>query len=90
MKLPFTQNGRTFFQGFLSAFRLHPTRVFLNWMEDYAKRSDIENLQGDLEKVGADMRNVMLPALITSYNESITDYIKSHGYRFFLHNRLYT
>ncbi len=59
MKLPITQNGRNFFQGFLSAFRLHPNRVFLNWMEDYAKRSDIENLQSDLEKVGSDMRNVM-------------------------------
>jgi hypothetical protein len=34
--------------------------------------------------------NAMLRALITSYNESITDYIKRHGYRFFLHNRLYT
>ena len=34
--------------------------------------------------------NAMLRALVTSYNESITDYIKRHDYDFFLHSRLYT
>ena len=34
--------------------------------------------------------STMLRALITSYNDSITDYIKRHEYRFFLHSRLFT
>ena len=47
------------FRAVLSAFSLHPGRLFLDWMDDNAKRSDLENLRGDLEKVGLDMHNVM-------------------------------
>ena len=34
--------------------------------------------------------NPNLRSLIASYNDSITDYIKRHGYQFFLHSRLFT
>jgi hypothetical protein len=59
MKHLFKRTRLTFLQGILSAFRLHPDRVFLDWKDDYSKQSDMDYLRGDLEKVGADMRRVI-------------------------------
>lgn len=56
MRLDLERQRITFLQGMLSAFSIHPDRTFRDWMDDNCKRTDIENLKGDLIQVGSDMQ----------------------------------
>ena len=56
---PHTTRRRTFSRGMLSAFRIHSNRYFLGWMEDFNRKSDIQRMQQDLERVGADMHKAL-------------------------------
>lgn len=55
----FTSRRRTLSRGMLAAFRIHSNRYFLDWMQEFNRKSDIERLQQDLEKVGVDMHKVL-------------------------------
>lgn len=54
-----TPRRRTFSRGMLSAFHVHSSRYFLDWMEDFNRKSDIERIQQDLERVGKDMSKTL-------------------------------
>lgn len=58
MKL-LTPRRRSFYTGMLSAFRMHSNRYFLVLMEDFNRKSDLERMQEDLERVGADMHKAL-------------------------------
>lgn len=59
MKLLKELRRRIFSQGALSPFLLHSDRQFLRRMEDFNRKSDIQRMQQDLERVGADMHKAL-------------------------------
>lgn len=59
MSSPRNRRRLFFFRGMGSAFRLHPNRFFVQWLEDQSRTSDVDRMRQDVEMVGSDMRKVI-------------------------------
>lgn len=59
MSSPRNRRRLFFFRGMGSAFRLHPNRFFVEWLEDHSRNSDVDRMRQDVEMVGSDMRRVI-------------------------------